>query len=515
MLDKDTRTAILTLSGKGYGVRHIARELQISRNSVRRVIHSPVAEPAMAPRTSQLEEHLEEIRQLYAECKGNLVRVRENLEQVLSKRGHKLQASYSALTWFCRRHSIGVTEPVAVKRIVTAPGLEMQHDTSPHKMVIGGKPVKRQCASVVLGYSRMLYFQFYPAFQRFHMKVFLTDGFRYFGGCCQRCVIDNSSIAVACGSGRLAEIAPEVEAFERRFGFKFVAHELGHKERSGKIERPFHYIENNFLAGRVFQDDEDLNRQALEWLEKANRRQLRELKASPIELFAAEKPHLVSLPLYVPEVYRMFQRVVDAYGCVSVERMKYPAPPPYIGKTVLVHESKDQVRLFDGPKELAAHKKKIEGSPAAESPQPHPMARRQSQAWLPEQTKLQEAGPSLGKYLEALKAERGPRYVWSVKKLYRLLCQYDAQTLERAVARAAQYRLFDVRRIETILLQDIAQREYRLPLEPRAQDYQDWPQYRQGALTPEPDLKLYAPDQEQDKNKNTDTDTDKEQDDAV
>jgi hypothetical protein len=345
--------------------------------------------------------------------------------------------------------------------------------------------------------------QFYPRFQRFHMKMFLTDAFQYFGGCCQRCVIDNSSIAIACGTGRLAEIAPEVEAFEKRFGFKFLAHELGHKERSGKIERPFHYIEHNFLVGRVFKDDEDLNRQALEWLEKANRRQLRELKASPIELFAAEKPHLVCLPLYVPEVYRIFQRVVDAYGCVSVERMKYPAPTAYIGKTVLVRESKDQVRLFDGHKELAAHKKKVEGSPAAELT-PSPVARRQRQAWLPEEQRLKEAGATLGKYLEALKAERGSRYVWSVKKLYRLLCQYDAQALERAVARAAEHRLFDVRRIETILLQDIAQREYRLPLEPQASDYEDWPQYRQGAVTPEPDLKLYAPDQKKNDDKEKD-----------
>jgi len=500
MLDKDTRTAILALSGKGYGVRRIARELKLSRNSVRRVIQSGVVEAAMAERGSQLQEHLEDIRQFYAECEGNLVRVREKLEEALLKRGQSLKASYSALTWFCRRHGIGVEEAVAVKRIITAPGLEMQHDTSPHTVVIGGKKVKRQCASLVLGYSRMLYMQFYPRFQRFDMKVFLSEGFQYFGGCCRRCVIDNTSIAIACGTGRLAEVAPEVEAFERRFGFKFLAHELGHKERSGKIERPFHYIEHNFLVGRVFKDDEDLNRQALEWLEKANRRRLRELQATPIELFAAEKPYLVSLPLYVPEVYRMFQRVVDAYGCVSVERMKYPAPPAYIGKTVLVRESKDQVRFFDGHKELAAHKKKIEGSPAAELT-PNAVTRKQRQAWLPEEQRLKEAGPSLPKYLQALKAERGSRYVWSVKKLYRLLCQYDAPALERAVARAAQHRLFDVRRIETILLQDIAEREYRLPLEPRAEDYQDWPQYRQGAVTPEPDLKLYAPDQEKDDEK--------------
>jgi predicted transcriptional regulator len=503
MLDKDIRTAILALSRKGYGVRRIARELKLSRNSVRRVIQSGVVEPAMVDRGSQLEEHLEEIRSFYEECQGNLVRVREKLEEALLKRGQTLQASYSALTWFCRRQGIGVKEPVAVRRIVTAPGLEMQHDTSPHTVLIAGNKVKRQCASLVLGYSRMLYMQFYPRFQRFHMKMFLTDAFKYFGGCCERCVIDHTSIAIVCGTGHLAEVAPEVEAFERRFGFKFLAHELGHKERSGKIERPFHYIEHNFLAGRVFKDDEDLNRQALEWLERANRRQLRELKANPIELFAAEKPHLVSLPLYVPEAYRVFQRVVDAYGCVSVERMKYPAPTGYIGKTVLVCESKDAVRLFDGHKELAAHKKKIEGSPAAQ-PAPNPVTRRQRQAWLPEEQRLKEIGPMMPQYLQALKAERGSCYVWSVKKLYRLLCQYDPQTLERAVAKAAEHHLFDVRRIETILLHDIAEREYRLPLEPQASDYEDWPQYRQGAATPEPDLKLYAPDKEQDDEKEKD-----------
>ena len=497
MLDKDTRTAILALSGKGYGVRRIARELKVSRNSVRRVIQSGVVEAATADRGSQLEEHLEDIGHFYAECQGNLVRVREKLEEALSKRGQRLEASYSALTWFCRQHGIGVAEPVAVHRIVTAPGLEMQHDTSPMTVVIGAKKVKRQCASLVLGYSRMLYIQFYPRFQRFHMKVFLTEAFQYFGGCCRRCVIDNTSIAIACGTGRLAQVAPEVEAFERRFGFKFLAHELGHKERSGKVERPFHYVENNFLVGRVFKDDEDLNRQALEWLKKANRRRLRDLKASPIELFAAEKPQLASLPLYVAEVYRTFQRVVDVYGCVSVERMKYAAPAAYIGKTVLVRESKDQVRLFDGHKEVAAHKKKVEGSPTAE-PAPKGTARRQRQPWLPEEARLKEAGETLAKYLDALKAERGPRYVWSVKKLYRLLCQYDAQALERAVARAAEHRLFDVGRMETILLQDIAQREYRLPLGTKHEDYEDWPQYRQGAVTPEADLKLYVPDKEQD-----------------
>lgn len=497
MLDKDIRLAIFDLKQRNLGVRQIAKELRIGRNTVKRVLRSGSAEAASAERPSQLEEHLDDIRRFYADCKGNLVRVREKLEDALAKRGQKLEASYSTLTWFCRRHGIGVETPVAVRRIVTDPGLEMQHDTSPHKMKIGGKKVLRQCASLVLGYSRMLYVQFYPRFQRFHMKAFLTEAFQYFGGTCQRCVIDNTHIAIAVGTGKNAQMAPEVEAFEKRFSFRFLAHELGHKERSGKIERPFRYIEGNFLAGRIFKDDDDLNRQVLAWLEKANRRRLRELRASPIELFAAERPQLTALPLHVPEVYRTFQRIVDVYGCVSVEAMKYAAPAAYIGKTVLVRESKDRVRIFDGHKELSCHKKKIEGSPRAE-PAPN-QTRRQPTAWLPEEARLKESGEVVAKYLEALKVERGPRYVWSVKKLYRLLCQYDAASLTRALARAAEHRLFDVARIETVLLQDIAQREYRLPLGVEAEDYQDWPQYRQGAVTPEPDLKHYAPEPRKEK----------------
>lgn len=499
MLDKDTRTAILALSREGYGPRRIAEDLGVSRNSVRRVLRSGMTEPAARLRGSILDGHLEDIRRFFAECNGNLVRVREKLLEALAKRGQEAEVSYSTLTWLCRQHGIGVEEPVPVCRIVTEPGEEMQHDTSPMKVILGGKRVLRHCASLVLGYSRMLYAQFYPRFQRFHMKVFLTDAFKYLGGCCRRCVIDNTSIAIACGTGRQAQVAPEVEAFERRFGFEFAAHELGHKERSGKVERPFGYIQGNFLAGRSFKDDEDLNRQALQWLENANRRRLRDLKASPLELFAAEKPHLAPLPLYVPEVYRTFQRVVDVYGCVSVERMKYPAPAAYIGKIVLVREAKDQVRLFDGHKELAAHKKKVEGSPSPEASPPL-APRRQRLPRLPEEERLKAVGETTRRYLELLKAQRPSRYVWSVKRLYRLLCQYDAQVLERAVARAAEHRLFDVGRIEAVMLQDIAQREYRLPLDPGPEDYQNWPQYRQGASTPEPDLKSYAPEAAQEPN---------------
>jgi hypothetical protein len=44
---------------------------------------------------------------------------------------------------------------------------------------------------------------------------------------------------------------PEMAAFGERFGFQFAAHAIGNANRSARVERPFHFIEHNFLAGVV------------------------------------------------------------------------------------------------------------------------------------------------------------------------------------------------------------------------------------------------------------------------
>jgi hypothetical protein len=462
------------------------------------VLREQTADAEAQARASRLDEHLEDIRALHVECRDdkgrpNLVRVMEKLQDKLKAEGKTLEVPYSTLTWFCREHGIGVREKVAWARIVTAPGEEMQHDTSPVTVRLGESKLALQCASLVLGYSRMLYVQFYPRFQRFHMKVFLTDAFAHLGGCCRRCVIDNTSIAIACGSGARAKMAAEVEAFEERFGFRFLAHEIMHSDRKGKVENPFGWVQRNFLVGRRFKDLADLNLQALEWCERGRRKVKRELKASPLELFAAEKPHLVPLPIYVPEVYRTCWRIVDGESRVSLEGYKYPVPAACIGQELLLRETKDRVIVLDGPREVAAHAKRVPGQAQPALPRPAGAPRRLKSTKLAEEDKLQALGEPMVAYLAALKTARGPRYFWSVRKLWRLLCQYPAEDLKGAVAKAVAHRLFDVERIETILLQDLAQRDYQLPLGFEAAGLEASPEYRRGAVAPETDLKDYLP----------------------
>jgi len=149
MISDETKQAILTMYDKGCGIRHISRTLRVSKNTVRRVV-----------RDLDLRE---------------------------------------------TKHRTG--------SYTFSAGQEMQHDTSPHTFDIGEKRVKAQCAGLVLAYSRKLFIQYYPAFTRFEAKVFLSEAFLFMEGVCPECIIDNTSVIVARGSGPEAEMAPEMEHF--------------------------------------------------------------------------------------------------------------------------------------------------------------------------------------------------------------------------------------------------------------------------------------------------------------
>ena len=128
MLDQSQRTAILELHRRGRGKRAIARALGVSRRAVVKVIASGSTEVPQLMRPEKAEPHREQILELIAKCKGNLVRVHEELQ------AKDLELSYQGLTAFCRRHEIGRKAKQPAGRYDFGPGQEMQHDTSPHDL---------------------------------------------------------------------------------------------------------------------------------------------------------------------------------------------------------------------------------------------------------------------------------------------------------------------------------------------------------------------------------------------
>jgi hypothetical protein len=454
MLDEATRQTILRLREAGHGTRAIARAIGISRGAAKAVLRTGATDVPRILRAEKAEPYREEILELKAACKGNLVRVHEELVA----RGATL--SYQALTAFCRRHEVGYKPPKPAGQYHFTAGQEMQHDTSPHQVEIGGRVVEAQTASLVFCYSRKRYVQLYPRFTRFVCKVFMTDALKYFDGACGTCMIDNTHVVVLRGTGRDMVPVPEMSAFSERYDFEWKAHEKGDANRSAHVERGFDHVEGNFLAGRKFATWEEANREAVIWCDKVNAKFRRDLHASSRELFVAERAALKPMPLWVPEVYDLHHRIVDNEGYVNVHGCKYSAPWKLIGRWLEVRETKDRIDLYDGPRRIDSHERQWRYmAERMRVTLPHhrpPRGERPSPTVSPEERALLEAAPSIAGYLVALKQREHGRGTLALRKLLRMLREYPRDAFLTALAMATEYGLFDLDRVERMVLRNVA-----------------------------------------------------------
>jgi transposase len=467
MLSQAQRTTILELSTQGVSKREIARVMGISRVAVRKVLRSNSTAAPQIRRAEKAEPYRQQILELWGTCKGNLVRVHEEL--VAAGAG----LSYPALTAFCRRHGIGQAPPVASGQYHFEPGEEMQHDTSPHEVELGGRKRKVQTASAVLCYSRMLFFQCYPTFRRFDCKVFLTEALRYFSGAAARVMIDNTHVVVLRGTGREMIPVPEMDAFGDRFGFRFAAHELGHANRSARVERPFSSIEGNFLAGRTFGSWEDLNQQARQWCDKVNSTYKKHLRAVPRELFAVERLQLKPLPAWIPEVYRLHQRLVDIEGYVALNSNRYSVPLEWIGRRVEVRETRDKIEIQLDARRLVTHRRIAEAEHQRVMLAEHRPPRGQRTLRPdphPEEQAIVTVAPELADYVVGLKQRSRKVITLALRQLLRLVREYPREPLLGAVREAARYGLYDLDRLERMILRRVTRDYFLLNEGPDADD---------------------------------------------
>ena len=490
MIDAELRKAVAALATSGMSAREISRRLGISRNTVGGLIARGGSAPCPA-RQKKIELDPEMLARLYAECEGYAQRVHEKLIE-----DEKIDVRYSTLTR--RLRELGISTPPSRRsaRVPDEPGAEMQHDTSPYKIMIAGARVTMVASVLYLRYSKRRYLKFYRRFTRFHMKCFLHEALAHWGYSSALCIIDNTNLARLSGAGRNARIVHEMEEFGRRYGFRFQCHEIGHANRKAGEERSFLTVETNFLPGRSFDGLDDLNRQALEWSTvRMERRAQTVARIVPVEAFEKEKSRLIAVPPGLPAPYVAHERRIDQYGYVAFGGNYYWIPGTERGE-VKVLEYADRLEMYKGRVLLCGYSLPGDGvrnarfSPEGVSPPRH-NPRNRKRPTAEEEARLRAMSPPVGAFLDRMLAPGGIQRHHFLRRLYALSQRMSEPLFVRSVERAYRYGVSDLDTLERIAHLGLAVGEH--PVEPPELDesYRDRETYREGELTDTPDLSAY------------------------
>ena len=188
--------------GKGKSIKEIARDLRISRNTVRKVLRSGETsfsyerETQPRPKLGRWKGEIDKLLAANASAVSRerltLIRIFEALRALGYEGGYDAVRRY-AKAW-SRKHA-GATADAYVP-LSFAPGEAYQFDWSHEIVVMDGVTVTLKVAHMRLCHSRMMFARAYPRETQEMVFDAHDRAFAFFRGACARGIYDNMKTAV-------------------------------------------------------------------------------------------------------------------------------------------------------------------------------------------------------------------------------------------------------------------------------------------------------------------------------
>lgn len=171
-----------------------------------------------------------------------------------------------------------------------------------------------------------------------------------FGRVPRRLVWDNETAI-----GRRGRLAAGVAEFSGTLATRIHQLKVRDPESKGVVERRNGFFETSFMPGRQFASPDDFNAQLGDWLERANSRQVRTLRARPIDLVEADRAAMLPLPPMAPTVGWSHQIRLGRDYYVRLDSNDYSVDPAAIGRKVVVTGDLERVRVRLDRRVVADH----------------------------------------------------------------------------------------------------------------------------------------------------------------
>lgn len=351
---------------KGESISAIARDLNLSRNTVKKYLKADVGpayrrqqqpSPKLGAFAEQLERWLVQDGLRPKRERRSAKRLFEDLQQA----GYA--GAYDSVQRFVKQWKAaspgGGTE--AFVPLAFPPGETCQFDWSHEQVELGGVVQTVKLAHFRLCYSRQMFLVAYPRETQEMVLDAHNRAFAFFGGVPKRMIYDNLKTVVdAILVGKERHFNRRFMALANHYLFEPVACTPASGWEKGQIENQVGNVREWLFTPKArFPSFAALN----DWLasrcrELAQRKHPAEATRTIADCFLQEGPSLRAFTSpfdgYIEQMMR-----VSSTCLVRVERNRYSVPADFAGKVVSVRLYADQVRIVAERKVIAEHERRF------------------------------------------------------------------------------------------------------------------------------------------------------------
>lgn len=291
----------------------------------------------------------------------------------------------------------------------------------------------------------------------------LEDAWEFFGGAPKRVILDNLRAAVTKADRYDPIFQRTFDEYSDYRGFTIDSAIVRHPTGKPHVERNVAYVREAFFRGEEWRDREDVQARAITWCrETAGKRIHGTTRGRPLLVFeSAERQALTPLSKDRFDPPRWAQGKVHPDHHISFGKALYSLPTRFIGKTVWIRADSKLVRIYFDGDLIKTHPKQSPGARSTDHtdypPELTTYTMRDPQRII---RQAEQEGIQIGRFAASLLSGPLP---WAKlrqgQKLLRLGEKYGFHRLEIACQRALAFDLINVRRLESILRQDVEQIE--------------------------------------------------------
>jgi len=317
--------------------RMTAQILNMSRNTVRKLLDEK--EAPTYNRTiyrSKLDPFKEQI--IDWRCEPYLFNGTRIFRE-LKKRGY--QGSIGPVYRFLEKIDEELDEHISSKATVrheSPPGDQAQFDWSPYDVPVGGRIRTVYCFSMILAASRKKAVCFSLNSDAPSIYEAIQELFETLGGVTLELLIDNPvALVIENNPKNEDEIRynPHALLMAKHLGTELNACPCYWPRKKGKVEKPFSYIEEQFIKGNSFVSMEDLNRQGKAFIDAwCNEKHSTTGRVPNIHYLQEEKAVLLPLPKSRYRMKALQSRIISPDCYISIDTNKYSVPAKYADKTM-------------------------------------------------------------------------------------------------------------------------------------------------------------------------------------